>query len=176
MYSEHPKLKAKLDEIQVRLDEVIQTEFIEQGLIEDVELKITEANFIPRSFQSKAVLLLRKMLTDLPKSSAQELELQSIEKKHILAAESLIRMNRCQELATQVLLTAIGSAKKEVPELAAKALGEFGSGFMMQDYTYFDDSCDDNGCCQVKDDSGKILFWTKQGQRYYDPRCMNPIR
>jgi hypothetical protein len=161
MYSEHPKLKAKLDEIQERLDEVIKAEFIDQDLIEDVELKITEANFIPRSFQSKAVFSLRKLLTDLPKNSTQELEPQSIEKKHILAAESLIRMNRCQELAMQVLVTAIGSAKKEVPELAAKALGEFNTPVISESSTYF--ACDGN-CCSS--DNGKTWYNTSTGTNH----------
>lgn len=150
MYSEHPKLKAKLDEIQARLDEVIKAEFIDQDLIEDVELNITEANFIPRSFQTKAIFSLRKLLTDLPKNSTQELEPQSIEKKHILAAESLIRMNRCQELATQVLLTAICSTKKEVPELAAKALGEFSTNISTEySYLFSCKNCNGDQWCEA---------------------------
>jgi hypothetical protein len=161
MYSEHPKLKAKLNEIQERLDEVIKAEFIDQDLIEDVELKITEANFVPRSFQSKAVSSLRKLLTDLPKNSTQDLEPQAIEKKHILAAESLIRMNRCQELAMQVLITAIGSAKKEVPELAAKALGEFSTPVFSESSTYF--ACDGN-CCSS--DNGKTWYNTSTGTNH----------
>lgn len=161
MYSEYPKLKAKLDEIQERLDEVIKAEFIDQDLIEDVELKITEANFIPRSFQSKAVFSLRKLLTDLPKNSTQELEPQAIEKKHILAAESLIRMNRCQELAMVVLVTAIGSAKKEVPELAAKALGEFSTQVTSESTHYF--ACDGN-CCSS--DNGKTWYNTSNSKTY----------
>jgi serine protease AprX len=158
----YPKLKAKLDEIQVRLDEILTTEF--KDLIEDVELRITEANFIPRSSQSRAILALMKLLIDLPK----DLDTELIEKKHVLAAESLIRMQRCQELATQVLIAAIGSKKKEVPELAAKALGEFSVSELKKSYNYHETgdrqrnllldvvACGKNGQCIQ--DNGKYYF------------------
>jgi hypothetical protein len=116
-------LKSKLDELQARLDEVLKTEFIDKDLIEDVELQIDLSNFAPRSSESRAIFSLREILIKLPKTKGK-LNIQSIEKKHILAAESLIRMNRCKDLATQVLIAAIESDKPEVPELAAKALGE----------------------------------------------------
>lgn len=114
----NPKLKSNLDEIQVRFDEILTTEF--KYLIEDVERGTIEANLIPRSYQSTAILALIKLLIDLPKDLDPEL----IDTKHILAAEILIRMQICQELATQVLIIAIENKKTEVQELAVKALGE----------------------------------------------------
>jgi serine protease AprX len=169
----YPRLKAKLDEIQIRLDEVLTTEF--KDLIEDVELRITEANFVPRSSQSRAILALMKLLIDLPKDFAPEL----IEKKHVLAAESLIRMQKCQELATQVLIAAIGSKKREVPELAAKALGEFSVSELKKSYNYdetddrqptllLDVVCGENGRC-IQDTNGKYRFVPTNGNGSMSP-------
>jgi serine protease AprX len=127
MSNQFPKLQAKLDEIQAKFDEVLRAEFINNGdLIEDVELRITEINFVSRSPQTRAASSLRDILVKLPKINDQ-INAQEIKPKHVLAAESLIKMNRCQELATKVLIAAIQSEKAEVPELAAKALGEIKS-------------------------------------------------
>ena len=123
MSNQFPKLKLKLDEIQARFDEVIRTEFIDNGLIEDVELKITTVNFEHRSPQTRAASALRDTLSKLHKIQGQ-LDAQQIQRKHISAAESLLKINRSQELATQVLIAAIQSTKPQVSELAAKALGE----------------------------------------------------
>lgn len=163
MYSRFPKLQAKLDEIEVKLNEFLRREFIdlEIPLIEEVELHVTEANFVLPSPQTKAVSSLIKILTDLPKSKSEKLA--EIDKKHVLAAESLLRMNRGQELAMEVLVIAIASTKKKVPELAAKALGELG---IQSSSGYFDDSCNADMCCRVGEN-----IWVKSGNRYSDANC-----
>lgn len=125
MTDQFPKLKLKLDEIQARFDKII-TEFIERELIEDVELKITTANFTLRSPQSRAISALRGILVNLINDEGQ-LDAQLIQKKHISAAESLLKMNRSQELATQVLIAAIQTDESQVSEMAIKALGEIKS-------------------------------------------------
>lgn len=125
MSNEFPKLKKKLDEIQEEFNKILEQKFNDKE-IEDLELKVTEANFVPRSFQSKAVSSLRDILVDLHKDKniKEELEATNIHKQHVLAAKSLIKMNRCQDLSMKVLLAAIKSTKTGVPELAAEALGE----------------------------------------------------
>lgn len=168
MYSEFPKLQKKLDEIQVKLNEFLRKEFIdtEKPIIEDVELLISEANFVSPSPQTRAISSLIKLLTDLPKDEAEKLA--NIEKRHVLAAESLIRMQRSQELAMSVLVTAISSTKKKVPELAAKALGEFG----VQDYVpSFDNSCSSDMCCRITNDKKGNPRWIKNGIVYYNFSC-----
>ncbi|WP_228059145.1 hypothetical protein [Nostoc sp. LEGE 06077] len=110
-----------------------------------------------------------KLLIDLPKDLTPEL----IEKKHVLAAESLIRMQRCQELATQILIAAIGSKKREIPELATKALGEFGVNELQKSYNcdessdrqqmlVLDQVCGENGRC-IQDINGKYRFVPTNG-------------
>lgn len=128
MTSQFPKLQKKLDEVQSRLDEVLKTEFINTGLIEDIELNITEASFSDRSLETDAIFSLREVLVNLPKlkteGKTQELDTEFIEKKHILAAQSLLKIQRSRELANKVLLAAISSDKENIPELAAQAIGE----------------------------------------------------
>lgn len=135
MYSQFPKLREKIDEIQVRINEILQEEFInvDPPLIENVEIEITEANFVSPSPQSQAISSLVKILKSVPKTDEGQLDSEAIEKKHVLAAESLIRMQRCQELAMKVLVAAISSNQKKVPELAAKALGKFSFGLAEKD-------------------------------------------
>ncbi|MGB3205069.1 MAG: S8 family serine peptidase, partial [Crinalium sp.] len=168
MSSEFPKLYAKMDEIQVKLNEFLKKEFIdiEKPIIEDVELLISEANFVSPSPQTRAISSLIKLLTNLPKDESEKLA--NIEKRHVLAAESLIRMQRSQELAMSVLVTAISSTKKKVPELAAKALGEFG----VQDYvSSFDNSCSSDMCCRITNDKKGNPRWIKNGRIYDNSSC-----
>ena len=151
-------LKARLDEIQVKLDEFLKKEFIDQELIEDVELQIDLSNFVPRSSESRAISSLRKLLINLPKKDGEEFDVEAIKKKHVIAAESLIRIHKFQELATKVLIAAVESTKIQVSEQAAKALGELGvTNFynthvsftdpIHEDFLFFADYQGPNGSC-----------------------------
>lgn len=135
MASEFPKLSKKIDEIKVRLDEVLKTEFIDDGSIESVQLNISESSFTRRSLQADVIFSLRELLTKLPKlktrGKTEELDTTHIQKKHILAAESLIKLKSSQSLATKVLVAAIKSDMEEIVELALKALGEIDSNIAM---------------------------------------------
>jgi len=61
MYSEFPKLQKKLDELRWKFEKELQAAIDENGL-EDVELRISEANFISRSPISKVAFSLRERL------------------------------------------------------------------------------------------------------------------
>ncbi|HEY9815340.1 MAG TPA: S8 family serine peptidase, partial [Candidatus Obscuribacterales bacterium] len=118
MRDDFPQLCKHFDEIRVRIDRILKEEFIDLELIEEVELDLQPEFFIPRAPQADVVLELQKMLSSLPEESI------AIEKKHILAAESLLRISRCNKLAIKVLIAGLSSSREEVPELASRALGE----------------------------------------------------
>ena len=60
MYSEFPKLQKKLDELRWKFEKALQEAIEEHGL-EDVELRISETNFIPRSPATKSAYHLREI-------------------------------------------------------------------------------------------------------------------
>lgn len=130
MSSEFPKLQKHLDEIRLEIDKLLKEEFIDKDLIEEVELDFQATSFIHRSSQCDVVLELQKILSRFEKielktsESEPESAAPKVDKKHIFAAESLLRMSRCEKLAVKVLILGLSSNTKDVPELASKALGE----------------------------------------------------
>ncbi|MDY6936949.1 MAG: S8 family serine peptidase [Cyanobacteriota bacterium] len=141
MYSDNPKLKEKLEKIQLKLDEIFQNKF--KDLAEDFELVINESNFVPRSPQSHAISSLVTSLKELKvygktiaeitenKNKKTEGEIQNniddIQKKHVLAAQSLLKVKKYSKLAIGVLIAAIDSPNNTVSEMAIEALGELSS-------------------------------------------------
>ncbi|MDX2228469.1 MAG: S8 family serine peptidase [Leptolyngbyaceae cyanobacterium bins.349] len=184
MSSQFPKLQKNLGEIQARLDAVIK-QAIEDGLVEEVELNITEANFSPRSFQADSMFRQKRLLADIPwKDGDKEkgFDLSQIKKKHIRAAENLIRMQRCQDLAFKVLTAAIDSSDEELAELAIKALGKFDTNKtqgicghdqqpVLQGSLLFDaDTCGDKGrCYQSREYPGFYRFYS------YETKKLDPL-
>lgn len=127
MTSEFPQLQKKLDEIRIRIDQVLKDEFIKNGLIEEVELELKPEFFISRSFQADAVLELQQILvkvftTDF--NNSRTIDVGKIQKQHIYAAQSLLQMSRCEKLAIEVLIAGLSSTDPDVPDLASKALGK----------------------------------------------------
>lgn len=126
MSSEFPKLQKHLDKIRFEIDKLLKEEFIDKDLIEEVELDFQATSFIHRSSQCDVVLELQKILSGFEKIelTTSESAAPKVDKKHIFAAESLLRMSRCEKLAVKVLILGLSSNTKDVPELASKALGE----------------------------------------------------
>ncbi len=135
LMSEFPKLQKKLDELRWEFEQKLQDAIDEHGL-EDVELRISEANFIPRSPITKVAYSLRKKLDDCFETKAAEstnsiptdieglkkfiqqefnkskTELQTIYKsqiteEHISSAQALLKIGRYQETAIRVLTEAL---------------------------------------------------------------------
>jgi subtilisin family serine protease len=138
MSSQFPKLQKNLDEIEARLNEVLKSEFVDTDLIEDLELTVTEYSFSERSSQTDVIASLRELLLSIPTMetkgkktndrSKNELDTSQIQRKHILAAQSLLKVQKCQDLAIKVLLAGLkkddSNDHETVSEMAAKALGE----------------------------------------------------
>jgi len=132
MSKQFPKLQAKLNEIQTRLNEVLRDEFIDINTdpIEDVELKISVRNFIPQAVTTKLASLLRKSLKETLEPTAK------VTLKDVASAQVLLKLDREHELAIKVLTKALerqvqpqesrDSVKeaKESKNLAVKALSE----------------------------------------------------
>jgi hypothetical protein len=107
MSSEFPRLQKHLEEIRIKIDEMLKNDFIDKNLIEEVELELKPEFFISRSYQADAVIKLREILIKLPKissSNTRKIDSEKIQKQHIYAAQSLLQMSRCEKLAIEVLI------------------------------------------------------------------------
>lgn len=134
MSSDFPKLKAKLDEILWEIEQILEKK-IKNNEIEDVELKISEINFAPRSLTANLTSSLRKSLEDCWKTEEKNvkgqikevnkiLDVSKISPKHISVAQGLIKFGRYQETAIKVLTEALQSNDDAVRDSAIKALSE----------------------------------------------------
>jgi hypothetical protein len=135
MSKQFPKLQAKLNEIQIRLNEVLRDEFIDIDIdpIEDVELTIRMRSFIPHSTTTKLCSLLRKSLNETLEPTAK------VTLKDVASAQVLLKLGRDHELAINVLTKALErqvqpqeardsvNEAKEVSSSARKALAESAS-------------------------------------------------
>ena len=132
MSSEFPKLQKKLDELLWKFDKELQATIDEHGL-EDVELSINKFSFVERSLKSKTIYSLRKILDECFPLSDEK----PITKRHILAAQSLLKLNKYQETALKIITEVINNEKyysstskveseklQELQGLAVEALGE----------------------------------------------------
>lgn len=130
MSSEFPKLKKKLDDIRWEFEKKLQEIIKDEGL-EDVELSIDEFSFVERSLISKTTYSLRRTLDECLPISDQK----NITKRHILAAQSLLKLHKYQETALKIITEVItneqyspsSSISKELQESAIEALGEMSS-------------------------------------------------
>lgn len=102
MSSEFPKLQKKLDEIRWKFEKELQAVIDECGL-EDVELRISEANFIPRSPVTKSAYYLREILDDCLDKSGKITQADKIDEEHIAAAEGLLKLGKYQGIAIEIL-------------------------------------------------------------------------
>ncbi|HEY9295751.1 MAG TPA: S8 family serine peptidase, partial [Phormidium sp.] len=102
MSSEFPRLQKKLDELLWQFEKQLQATIDECGL-EDVELRISEANFIPRSPVTKSAYYLREILDDCLDNSGKIIQADQIDEEHIAAAEGLLKLGKYQGSAIEVL-------------------------------------------------------------------------
>lgn len=140
------KLRERLEAIQLRFEEVLQTEFKD---IKDVELFLTEENFIPSSSIAKVAYSLRQSLNNCLDKKTGEVKESEIEPNHIAAAQGLLKLNKYQETATNVLVKALlrtsdSNDDINIRDLAIKALSEcgfeianFNSKKTTNEYSYF---------------------------------------
>jgi len=117
MSSEFPRLQKKLDELRWEFEKKLQEVIKNNEELEDVELRISEANFIPRSPITKSAYYLREILAECLDKSGKisqidkidgESKIDKIDEEHISAAEGLLKLGRYQETAIDVLSQVLG--------------------------------------------------------------------
>ena len=136
MASESLNLRANLDQLIWELQKTLTKESKKLGLEEDIELSISELNFISCSPISKVAYSLRKSLDTDEDSNVigcldgkGTVNVAQITENHISAAEGLLKLGRYQEIAIKVLSNALlrkGNTKKDkdIRDLTLKALSE----------------------------------------------------
>jgi len=120
MYSEFPKLQKKLDELRWKFEKELQATIDECGL-EDVELIISEANFIPRSPVTKSAYYLREILDECLDDSGKTTQAEQIDEEHIAAAEGLLKLGKYQGAAIEVLTQVLRLKLDEVTKKNIKS-------------------------------------------------------
>nr|WP_277883269.1 S8 family serine peptidase [Nostoc flagelliforme] len=186
MSSDFPKLKAKLDQILWEIDQILEKE-IKNNEIEDVELRIREIDFVPRSVTAKLTSSLRKSLEDCwtteektIKGQAKEvnktLDVSKIAPKHISVAQGLIKFGKYQVTAIKVLTEALQSNDDVVRDAAIKALSE-----CVSDISSFDDATkndlEKDVIFDLYDDPiisprhNIICFYDRDTKQYYRTDC-----
>jgi serine protease AprX len=103
------KLRKELDEIQIELNLRFKEKFKELA-DENVELVIDEGNFVESTSESEAISSLRNIL----RKGGKRVRKEAITKKHISAAESLLRRGKCQDLVKEILVDAMSLTGKSV--------------------------------------------------------------
>lgn len=158
LMSEFPKLHKKLDQLLWELQKTLQKEIKNLDLEADVELNISESNFILSSPISKVAYSLRERL-DICFSTKGEVDPSKLTEEHISSAQALMKLGRYQEIAIRVLtegLLLTGDDKKEIRKLASQALSECGTEISMFDSNHRNEissldttnffSCDNTPC------------------------------
>lgn len=132
MYSQFPKLQKELDQLLWKFEQELQLTIKKHGL-EDVELSISIANFIPRSSVAKIAYSLRGTLGQCLNKRGK-INPAKITKSHISAAQGLLKLGKYQSVAIDVLTQALlldaqGNVQAianltEIAELASDALSK----------------------------------------------------
>jgi serine protease AprX len=130
MYSQFPKLQKKLDALLWKMEQALQAA-IDNDEIEEVELSINVANFIPRSPVTKVAYYLRDILENCLETGGK-VDKSKISEEHVSAAQGLLKIGRYQETAINVLTQALlktgtSAEAKSIRKLASEALSECGS-------------------------------------------------
>ena len=168
MASQFPKLEKQLDELLWQFEKDLQKLVKEQGL-EDVELRIGIDAFVERSPLSKVAYSLRQSLDECFAVNDQGqptsvVDASKITKKHISAAQGLIKIGRYQKTSVEVLTQALDSSKSAIKKLASQALSDCSSEIARFDVGsrngisfYVEGECirDKNGDCWITDATGK---------------------
>lgn len=112
MASEFPKLKKKLEQVQWELNEKL-IELIKDLELEDVEIVLSESNFVSRSPISKSKNVLRRILDtcfdrkDGKIIQPETVKLDKVDEEHIYAAKGLLKLGKYSETAVDVLIQVI---------------------------------------------------------------------
>jgi subtilisin family serine protease len=146
MSSEFPKLHKKLDELLWKFEQDLQAA-IDKNEIEEVELRISESSFVPRSPITKIAYSFRAILYGDKKINGEnegcfdaegKVDSSKITEAHISAAQALLKLRRNQETAINVLTKALlipgrTAPDKAIKKLAAETLSECSSEIAMFD-------------------------------------------
>ncbi|MGD1928948.1 MAG: S8 family serine peptidase [Leptolyngbyaceae cyanobacterium] len=102
------KIRQKIDEIQIDLNSCLKERHADLAN-ENIELVIHEGNFIERLPESEATSYLLETLRSVLNSKDNESKINPalIEKRHVFAAESLLKKGKCISLAKDVLVAAM---------------------------------------------------------------------
>ncbi|HLO49199.1 MAG TPA: S8 family serine peptidase [Kamptonema sp.] len=161
MFSEFPKLQKKLDELRWEFEKKLQEVIKNNEELEDVELRISEANFIPRSPITKVAYSLRERLDkcfytkeqlnqlrneQLVQAKKVKIDKSKITEEHISSAQALMKIGRYQETAILVLTEALlitetdiattehkEKEAKKLRKMASEALSDCGTEIAMFD-------------------------------------------
>lgn len=142
MNSDYSKLKENLDDILWEFEKVLKNKGIN-----NIEISLSQSNFIPRSLKSKTAFSLRQILDEC--LSSQE---QSATRRHLLAAQGLLKLNYYKESAVKIITKIMeGSEDTSLQELAVEILGEAGnlhefSSTSNESFSMFDSSCGSCDC------------------------------
>jgi subtilisin family serine protease len=135
MASEFPKLKKKLDLVLWEIEKTLQKKLKDLGIDDEIDLRITEDDFVERSVISKVSYSYRQLLYGDKTSDEGEIvgcfgedgkvDSKKIDETHIAAAQTLFNLGRDQEAAIQVFTSALmltAASKKDIRKLASDAL------------------------------------------------------
>ncbi|MGB3494223.1 MAG: S8 family serine peptidase [Elainellaceae cyanobacterium] len=106
-------LRKKIDEIQIDLNNHLKELVKNEPELSGIELLINEVNFVSRSPESDSLSALLQILRETF-SEKGVVQKQLIRKRHVSAAESLLKQHKCQEIARKVLIEAMNLKGKVV--------------------------------------------------------------
>ncbi len=145
-------------------------ETVKESLVNDI-LKSAKTTLAQAGFNLRNQEIIEQIQSSYI-NNLVSVEPQPIQKKHVSAAKSLLRIQKYQKLATRILIKAIEEADEKVAALAAEALGEFHTTQSSQDIEI--ESSDflrqiDLGCHQITQGQhrGKyVKIYEKNGQLF----------
>ncbi|MBD2178425.1 S8 family serine peptidase [Pseudanabaena sp. FACHB-1998] len=135
MASEFPKLKKKLDLVLWEIEKTLQNKLKDLGIEDEIDLVVTEDDFVERSVVAKVSYSYRQLLYGDKTADGGEIvgcfddngkvDSSKINETHIAAAQTLFNLGRDQEAAIQVFTSALmltAVSKKDIRKLASDAL------------------------------------------------------
>jgi serine protease AprX len=114
MTSEFPKLKKNLEQVQWKLNEKLSELITELSLEEDIELILSESNFVSLSPINRSANVLRGILDEcFDKKSRKITRFHEIDEEHIYAAQGLLKLGKYSESALDLLIAILGFSLKD---------------------------------------------------------------
>ena len=122
MASEFPKLKKNLEQVQWKLNEKLN-ELLKEFIDEDVELVLSESNFVSLSPISKSANVLRGILDEcFDKKSGKITRFHEIDEEHIYAAKGLLKLGKYSGTAVNLLTAVLGFSLKDPKKKVASGV------------------------------------------------------